>query len=133
MAGDISANKTAIAQLETFIGALPEGTSAATVIAYINEKVAKEEDRATKAIEALDANLSQEAGADGLALSITEVDCKITAISGSIAANTYDAHGAAKAVQGETTKTVKELEDDLAAFTEISDSQIDALFTTVNA
>ena len=133
MAGDIAANATAIAQLETFIGALPEGTSAATVIAYINEKVAKEEDRATKAIEALDANLSQEAGADGLALSITEVDGKITAISGSIAANTYDAHGAAKAVQGETTKTVKELEDDLAAFTEISDSQIDALFTTVNA
>ena len=89
MAGDIAANATAIAQLETFIGALPEGTSAATVIAYINEKVAKEEDRATKAIEALDANLSQEAGADGLALSITEVDGKITAISGSIAANTY--------------------------------------------
>lgn len=43
----------------------------------------------------LDATASQTAGADGLALSITEVDGKITAISGSIAANTYDAHGAA--------------------------------------
>lgn len=133
MAGDIKTNATAISELETFVGTLPEGTSAATVIAYINEKVAKEEDRTTKAIEALDANLSQNAGADGLALSITEVDGKITAISGSIAAETYDAHGAAKAVQGETAKTVKELEDDLAAFTEISESQIDALFTTVNA
>lgn len=137
MAGDISANATAIAQLETFIGALPEGTSAATVIAYINEKVADERTRADNAIktavEALDANLSQEAGADGLALHITEVDGKITAISGSIKANTYDAHGAAKAVQGATTKTVKELEDDLAAIGAISDAEIDALFTTVNA
>ena len=43
----------------------------------------------------LDATASQTAGADGLALSITEVDGKITAISGSIAAETYDAYGAA--------------------------------------
>ena len=43
----------------------------------------------------LDATQSQTAGADGLALSITEVDGKVTAISGSIAANTYDAYGAA--------------------------------------
>lgn len=137
MAGNIEANATAISELETFVGALPEGTSAATVIAYINEKVADEGTRTDNAIktavEALDANLSQEAGADGLALSITEVDGKITAISGSIAANTYDVHGAAKAVQGETTKTVKELEDDLAAIGAISNDDIDALFTTVNA
>ena len=46
-------------------------------------------------IAALDASESQTAGADGLALSITEVDGVITAISGSIAANTYDAYGAA--------------------------------------
>lgn len=62
------------------------------------------------AIEALDAVVSQTAGADGLALSITEVDGVITSISGSIAANTYDAAGAAKAVQGATTKTVAEVE-----------------------
>ena len=47
------------------------------------------------AINALDAEASQTAGADGLALSVTEVDGKITAISGSIAPNTYDAYGAA--------------------------------------
>ena len=46
-------------------------------------------------IAKLDASESQTAGADGLALSITEVDGKITSISGSIAANTYDAYGAA--------------------------------------
>lgn len=40
-------------------------------------------------IAKLDATASQTAGADGLALSITEVDGKITAISGSIAADTY--------------------------------------------
>lgn len=40
-------------------------------------------------IAKLDATPSQPAGADGLALSITEVDGKITAISGSIAAGTY--------------------------------------------
>ena len=137
MAGDIAANATAISELETFIGALPEGTQAATVIAYINEKVGAEKTRTDNAIktavEALDANLSQEAGADGLALSITEVDGKITAISGSIKAETYDAYGAAKAVQGETAKTVKELEEDLAAIGAISNDDIDALFTTVNA
>ena len=44
-------------------------------------------------IAALDASESQAAGADGLALSITEVDGVITDISGSIAANTYDAYG----------------------------------------
>ena len=51
------------------------------------------------AIGALDATQTQAAGADGLALSITEADGVITAISGSIAANTYDAYGAASGVQ----------------------------------
>lgn len=46
MAGDISANAIAIAELESFVGELPEGTSAATVIAYVNEKVAAEKSRA---------------------------------------------------------------------------------------
>ena len=47
------------------------------------------------AIGALDATKSQTAGADGLALSITETDGKITSISGSIAAETYEPYGAA--------------------------------------
>ena len=50
-------------------------------------------------IAGLDAEVSQTAGSDGLALSITEVDGKITAISGSIAANTYDTYGAANTAE----------------------------------
>lgn len=57
MAGDISANATAIAELEAFVGALPEGTSAATVIAYINEKVAAEKTRAEGVEGGLDSRL----------------------------------------------------------------------------
>lgn len=56
---------------------------------------------ADDAIAALDASKSQTAGTDGLALSITETDGKITAISGSIAANTYDAYGAASTVKSQ--------------------------------
>lgn len=54
----------------------------------VDEKIAA-------AIADLDATASQTAGTDGLALSVTEVDGKITNISGSIAAETYDAYGAA--------------------------------------
>ena len=46
------------------------------------------------AIADLDASVSQTAGTDGLALSITEVDGVITAISGSIASGTYEEAGA---------------------------------------
>lgn len=56
----------------------------------VDEKIAA-------AINALDATESQTAGTDGLALSISEVDGVITSISGSIAANTYDAYGAGTA------------------------------------
>lgn len=137
MTASIQSNSSAISALNTKVGTIPEDATATDVVGYIDEKVATEGTRTDNAIktavEALDADLAQEAGADGLALSITEVDGKITAISGSITANTYDAHGAAKAVQGATTKTVKELEDDLAAIGAISDSQIDALFATVQA
>lgn len=44
---------------------------------------------AAAAVAALDATPSQSAGTDGLALSLTEVDGVVTAISGSIAAGTY--------------------------------------------
>ena len=60
-----------------------------------DQKYAK--DYADALIAGLDATASQNAGTDGLALSITEVDGKITAISGSIAVNTYDAYGSAAA------------------------------------
>ena len=59
-------------------------------------------------IKALDSTKSQTAGADGLALEVVQTDGVITSISGSIKANTYDAYGAAAAVQGDTTHTVAE-------------------------
>jgi hypothetical protein len=64
-----------------------------------------------EAIAKLDGTASQAAGADGLALSVTTTDGVVTAISGSIKANTYDAYGAAAAVQGETSSTVKDAMD----------------------
>ena len=48
---------------------------------------------ADAAIADLDASVSQTAGTDGLALSVTEVDGVITSISGSIAQNTYEPYG----------------------------------------
>lgn len=52
-------------------------------------------DMIADAIAGLDAEITQSAGADGLALHIKEVDGVITEFSGSIAANTYDAYGSA--------------------------------------
>lgn len=51
------------------------------------------------AIDGLDTTKIQTAGADGLALGIVQENGVITGISGSIAAGTYDAAGAAKTVE----------------------------------
>ena len=63
------------------------------------------------AIEALDSEKDQAAGDDGLALHIKLEDGRVTEFSGSIAAETYDAYGAAANVQGATTSTVKDAMD----------------------
>lgn len=64
------------------------------------------------AIGALDANESQTAGADGLALAVVETDGVITSISGSIAANTYDAYGSAASV---STALIGDAQSDTAS------------------
>ena len=46
LSNDVAANKAAIAELETLIGTLPEGTQAVDVIGYIQEAVAAEKARA---------------------------------------------------------------------------------------
>jgi hypothetical protein len=61
-----------------------------------------------EAIAGLDSEKGQTAGADGLALNVKIENGLLTSVSGSIAPNTYDAYGAAAAVQGETTHTVAE-------------------------
>ena len=63
---------------------------------------------ATSAVENLDKTVNQEAGADGLALEVVQENGLLKSVSGSIKANTYDAYGAAAAVQGDTTHTVAE-------------------------
>lgn len=78
------------------------------VIAPIQTAINNLDTTINNKIQALDADVSQTAGADGLALNIVEVDGVITSISGSIKAETYDAFGAAAAVQGDTTHTVAE-------------------------
>lgn len=94
---DISAANTRLTAVEDILTKAGLGADGKDVASMIQA-----------AIQALDSEKSQAAGADGLALSISQVDGVITGISGSIAANTYDAYGAAAAVQGETTHTVAE-------------------------
>ena len=53
------------------------------------------------ALDALDSTKSQAAGADGLALEVVQENGAIKSISGSIAAGTYDAAGAAQGVKDE--------------------------------
>ena len=61
------------------------------------------------AIDALDSEKTQTAGADGLALHIKQENGVITEFSGSIAANTYDAHGAAAAAEAAAKKHADDL------------------------
>lgn len=70
-------------------------------------------DAITGAINGLDTpegGVSQAAGADGLALNVVQENGVITSISGSIAAETYDAYGSASAVEGKlnTYKTTND-------------------------
>ena len=60
-------------------------------------------DAITDAINGLDSTKNQTAGADGLALEVVQENGVITSISGSIAAETYDAYGSASAVEGKLT------------------------------
>ena len=84
--------ETRIGDLETAIGA---NGSVATQI--------------SNAIAALDSSATHAAGNDGLALSVELVDGKVTAISGSIAAETYDAYGSAAAAQSAAEGKAAEL------------------------
>lgn len=67
----------------------------------------------TTAIEALDSNKSHTAGADGLALNIVQEDGIITSISGSIAANTYDAYGAANTAEDNAKKYADDIKKEI--------------------
>ena len=145
MTKDIAANATAIAN---------ETTRATGVEAGLAERIADLETAVGEGgsvgtqidakIAELDSTAAHAAGADGLALNVAIVDGKLTSISGSIAANVYDAHGAAATAQtaaaGDATTKANtaeanakahadaELAKVYAAVQPIANSDIEALF-----
>ena len=74
-------------------------------LSKLQTQIIAEENARAAAIENLDSSSSQEAGTDGLALTLEIVDGKISTLSGSIASNTYDAYGEANKIKGQSTDT----------------------------
>ena len=85
--------------------------------------------RIEAAINALDSDATKAAEADGLALEVHIVDGKLTNINGSIAANTYDVHGAAAAAQSAAEQDATTKANAVyAAMQSIPSREIEALF-----
>ena len=96
-------------------------------------------DKITDAINSLNSTKTQTAGADGLALEVKQENGVITSISGSIAAETYDAHGSAAAVEGKLTEyktsndaAVKAAADAAAAAQKAADDEKTAREAAIN-
>lgn len=114
--GDAATMNAAIQALQTQVGKkAAEGQAATGIEAEIAAlKLAVGDggsvsDAITSAIENLDATVStvtEDTPAPEVAITITETDGKLTGVTASIKANTYEAYGAAAAVQGVTTETV---------------------------
>lgn len=83
----------------------------------------------TTEIAKLDAEVSNADSDPDVTVTVKQVDGKITEVSSSVKAETFDAYGAAKAVQGETTETVKSVDDKVAALTESSKVTVEKLAT----
>ena len=99
VSGDLVHDALALKADSSYVGTIPAASVSAgnnTIVKYVDEQVAT----ANNAVAGLDTTESQTAGDDGLSLSITQLNGLITDISGSIAAGTYDAYGAAAAVAG---------------------------------
>ena len=90
-------NKTVVAAIQDTASQVDTNTGAISALNGSDSTTGSVAKSIKDKVETLDATESQTAGADGLALSITEVDGVITGISGSIAANTYDSYGSASA------------------------------------
>ena len=115
---DLSAIDT---RLDTAEGNISDNAAAIATLNAAADQIGSVLNTVNTKIQTLDANVSQEAGSDGLALNVVEVDGVITSVSGSIKANTYDTYGSAAAVQGNTSKTVKDVEDAAAAAKKAAD------------
>lgn len=81
-------------------------------------------------INELDATVEQTASdTNPLALKVIQTDGKVESIEGSIAAETFDEYGAAKAVQGETTETVASVDEKVTTLTTNSAVTVEKLST----
>lgn len=121
MAGDIAANAAAIDTLEKFVGTLPEGTLATDVIAYINEKITAEQNRATNA-------------ESGLANRLTTIEDKLGTGTGSIAEQiaTAKQEAIAAAATDATTKA-NAAETNAKTYTDTEIAKIDLSGIDANA
>lgn len=72
----------------------------------------------TNAVNGLDASVSNTPGTDGLSLTVVQTDGKITSITGSITANTYDAYGSAGTAE---TNAKSYTDTQLTAYTKTAD------------
>jgi hypothetical protein len=138
--GDASAMNKAIEDLETLVGTLPEGVTATTIVAYIQEAVAAEKSRAEGIEGGLETRLAAVEGAVGTEGSVKDmIDAAVAAeaalrVSGDQAAeaSAAGALAAAQAAQGE----VDALEGVVATLTETvngkaAQSDLTALTTRV--
>lgn len=76
-------------------------------------------------IDALDSDATKTAGADGLALEVHMENGKLVSINGSIAANVYDAHGAAATAEQNAKTYADSINSNIGP---IDTSEIDKLF-----
>ena len=141
---DAAEMNTNITNLQTQVGKEADGEVAATgLVKDIRDLQAaigdggSVADAITNAINELDAtvtNVPVDGEAPEVAVSITETDGKLTAVTATIKAETFDAYGAAAAVQGETTKTIKDLEDIVGeGYEAIPTADITSLWDSTNA
>ena len=141
---DAAEMNTNITNLQTQVGKEADGEVAATgLVKDIRDLQAaigdggSVADAITNAINALDAtvtNVPADGEAPEVAVSITEVDGKLTAVTATVKAETFDAYGAASAVQGETTKTVKDLADIVGeGYEAIPAADVTSLWGSTNA
>ena len=141
---DAAEMNTNITNLQTQVGKEAEGEATATgLVKDIRDLQAaigdggSVADAITNAINELDAtvtNVPADGDAPEVAVSITETDGKLTAVTATIKAETFDAYGAASAIQGETTKTVKDLEDIVGeGYEAIPTADVTSLWDSTNA
>ena len=95
----------------------------ATAVSNLNTTIAGK-------INELDATVEQTASdTNPLTLKVVQTDGKIESIEGSIADETFDEYGAAKAVQGETTETVASVNEKVTNLTTSSAVTVEKLST----